>query len=110
MISSASHSPREAGLAERTARDEFEYSMATAPVTRWHRRLAFAVIVVLLAIYGAVVPFATMPLLRIDSFIPMVMAIVFVTDLVTAVLLLVNSRQLGHAHSWCLQAAICFPV
>lgn len=65
----------------------FEYSMVTSPGTPWHRRLAFAVIVVSLVAYGAVAPFATIPLPRIDSFIPMVMAIVFVTDLVTAVLL-----------------------
>jgi hypothetical protein len=64
-----------------------EYSMATSPATPWHRWLAFAVIVVSLVAYGAVAPFARIPLPRIDSFIPTVMAIVFVTDLVTAVLL-----------------------
>ena len=61
--------------------------MVTSPATPWHRRFAFAVIVVSLVAYGAVAPFATIPLPRIDSLIPMVMAIVFVTDLVTAVLL-----------------------
>ena len=61
--------------------------MATLPPTPRHRRLAFAVVVVTLAAYGAVAPFSGTPLPRIDSFIPTVMAIVFVTDLVTAVLL-----------------------
>ena len=64
-----------------------EYSMATSPATPWHRWLAFAVIVVTLVAYGAVAPFARTPLARIDSFIPTMMAIVFVTDLVTALLL-----------------------
>ena len=61
--------------------------MATSPATPWHRRLAFVVIVVTLVAYGAVAPFSGIPLPRIDSFIPTMMAIVFVTDLVTAVLL-----------------------
>ena len=74
-------------MAERAVKDQFEYSVATSPATPWHRRLAFAVIVVCLVAYGAVAPFATVPLPRIDSFIPTVMAITFVTDLVTAVLL-----------------------
>ena len=74
-------------MAERAARDQFEYSVATLPPTPRHRRLAFAVVVVTLAAYGAVVPFASLPLPRFDSFIPTVMAIIFVTDLVTAVLL-----------------------
>ena len=87
MISSVSSSLGEAGLAERAAKDQFEYSVATSPATPWHRRLAFAVIVVYLVAYGAVAPFASIPLPRIDSFIPTVMAIIFVTDLVTAVLL-----------------------
>ena len=74
-------------MAERAARDEFEYSVATLPPTPRQRRWACAVVVVTLAAYGATVPFASMPLLRFDSLIPTVMAIVFVTDLVTAVLL-----------------------
>jgi signal transduction histidine kinase len=74
-------------LAERAAKDQFEYSVATSPATPWHRRLAFAVLVVCLVAYGAAAWFASIQLPRIDSFIPTIMAIVFVTDLVTAVLL-----------------------
>jgi hypothetical protein len=70
----------EAGLPERSE----EYLMATSPATPWHRQLAFAVIVVSLVVYGAVAPFARIPLPRIDSFIPTMMAIVFVTDLVSS--------------------------
>ena len=74
-------------MAERAARDEFEYSVAALPPTPRHRRLALAVVVVTLAAYGAVLPFSGTPLPRIDSFVPTVVAIAFVTDLVTAVLL-----------------------
>ncbi|MGA9122918.1 MAG: hypothetical protein WB382_06385, partial [Pseudolabrys sp.] len=74
-------------MPELAAKEQFEYSIATSPATPWHRRLAFAVIVVSLVAYGAAAPFATIPLPRIDSFIPTMMAIVFVTDLVTALLL-----------------------
>ena len=44
-------------------------------------------IIVTLVAYGGVAPFARIPLSQIDSFIPTMMAIVFVTDLVTALLL-----------------------
>ena len=74
-------------MAERTAKDEFEYSVATSPPTLRQRQLAFVVIVVTLAAFGAVAPFASLPLPRFDSFIPAMAAIIFVTDLVTAVLL-----------------------
>ena len=87
VINSVSSSLGEANLPESAAKDQIEYSMATSSPTRWHRRLAFAVILVSLVAFGAVAPFATIPLPRIDSFIPTMMAFVFVTDFVTAVLL-----------------------
>ena len=74
-------------MAERAARDEFEYSVAALPPTPGQRRWAFAVVIVTLAAYAAVLPFSGTPLPRIDGFIPTVIAIAFVTDLVTAVLL-----------------------
>jgi signal transduction histidine kinase len=74
-------------LADGAEKDQFEYLMATLPATLWHRRLAFAAIVVSLVAYGAVASFASVPMPRIANFIPTVMAITFVTDLVTAVLL-----------------------
>ena len=74
-------------LVERKARDEFEYSVATSPPTRRQRQLAFVVVVVTLAAYGAVAPFSGLPLQRYDSFVPAMAALMFVTDLVTAVLL-----------------------
>ena len=74
-------------MAERAAKDQFEYSMATSPPTPWHRQLAFVVIVVSLV--------ASERWLRLQAYrcrgstasFQCMMAIVFVTDLVTAVLL-----------------------
>jgi membrane-associated sensor protein len=77
----------EAGLPELAAKEQFEYSIATAPATLRQRQLAVVVIVVSLGAFGAMIPFANSPLARIDSFIPTMMAVIFVTDLVTAVLL-----------------------
>jgi Membrane-associated sensor, integral membrane domain len=57
------------------------------PPTLRQRRLAFAVIIITLTTYGVITPFSDIPLPRIDNFIPTMLAIVFVTDLVTAVLL-----------------------
>ena len=74
-------------MPERAAKDQFEYSVATLPPTRRQRQFAFVVVVVTLAAFGAVAPFASLPLPRFDSFIPAMAAIIFVTDLVTAVLL-----------------------
>jgi signal transduction histidine kinase len=57
------------------------------PPTLRNRRLAFVVILLTFTAFGAVIPFANTPMPRIDSFIPTILAITFVTDLVTAVLL-----------------------
>jgi signal transduction histidine kinase len=48
---------------------------------------ALAVPAILLAGFGAVVPFAGVPLARIDAFIPTLEAIIFAADLITSVLL-----------------------
>jgi len=69
------------------ARGEFEYSVANTPPTRLQRQFALGVVTVLLASFGAMAPFAATQLPRIDSFVPTVEAIIFVTDLTTAVLL-----------------------
>ena len=69
------------------AKGQFEYSVATMPPTMRQRRLAFVVVVVTLAMFGAAAPFAGLPLQRFDSFVPAMAGIIFVTDLVTAVLL-----------------------
>ena len=74
-------------MPERAAIELLEYSVAKLPPTLRQRQLAFVVIVVTLAAFGAVAPFASLRLPRFDSFIPAMAAIIFVADLVTAVLL-----------------------
>ena len=74
-------------MAKRPAEYGSDFSVATAPSTTRHRRLAIAVIIATFLGYAAIVTYAATPLPRIDSFIPTVYAIIFVADLVTAVLL-----------------------
>jgi signal transduction histidine kinase len=64
-----------------------EYSLATLPASAGHRRLTLAVIAATVVAYIAVIPFASMRLPQVDSFIPSLFSIIFVADLVTAVLL-----------------------
>jgi signal transduction histidine kinase len=74
-------------LAGQTVANEFEFSIATVPPTARQRRLATALIIVLFIVFSVTAPFAATQLARIDSFVPAVEAINFVTDLVTAGLL-----------------------
>ena len=74
-------------LAEQPVADELEFSIATVPPTARQRRLAAALIIVLFIGFSVTAPFAATQLARIDSFVPAVEAINFVTDLVTAGLL-----------------------
>ena len=99
-----------AGMANREPRDEFDYSVATLRPTPRHRRLAFAVVVVMLAAYAALVPFATIPLPRIDSFIPTIAAIAFVTELVTAVLLFAQFPPTGSRALLVLASGYLFSI
>jgi signal transduction histidine kinase len=57
------------------------------PPTLRHRRAALAAAVILTIAVVGVAPFAAAQLPRIDSFVPVVEAIILVTDLITAVLL-----------------------
>ena len=82
-------------LAERAANDQFEYSVATMPPTLQHRRLAYALVVVTLAAYATVPPFATIQLPRVDGFVPSITTIAFVADLVTAILLFAQFSATG---------------
>ena len=62
-------------------------SLANLPATPRQRRLILALAVVLLVAFLISAPFATLPLPRFDAFIPSLEAIIFVNDLVTAILL-----------------------
>ena len=86
----------------------FEYSVATTPPNLWQRQLAFAVIVITLTAYAVLIPFAEMPLPRIDSFIPTMMAAIFVSDLVTALLLFGMFSASGSRPLLVLAAAYLF--
>jgi signal transduction histidine kinase len=58
-----------------------------APATPRERRYAYAATAVLFGLFCAAAPFATRRLPESDGFIPAVQAVIFVTDLTTAVLL-----------------------
>ena len=82
-------------LSEGTARDELEYSVATTPSTARHRQLALFVVIAVVVAYLAIIPTAMTPLPWIDSFVPTTFAIIFVADLVTAVLLYAQFSATG---------------
>ena len=73
-------------MATREASDKVALSLTYLPATSEQRRLALAVVIVQFVACGVVAPFAP-PMPRIDGFIPVILAIVFVADLITAVLL-----------------------
>ena len=67
--------------------DSAETWLVNLPPTPVQRRIALAVAVVLLVGLGVTALFANEPLPRIDAFIPTIEGAVFLTDLITAVLL-----------------------
>jgi len=73
-------------VATREASDKVALSLTYLPATPEQRRLALAVAMVQFVACGVVALFAP-PMPRIDGFIPAILAIVFVADLITAVLL-----------------------
>jgi signal transduction histidine kinase len=72
-----------------------EYSLVTAPASVGHRRLTLAVIAATVAAYIVVAPFASIRLPQVDSFIPSLFSIIFVADLVTAILLFAQFGATG---------------
>src|SRR3954454_14078473 len=62
--------------------------VATKPITQQERRLALAAVIVLLTGTMIWAPFASVPLARIDAFIPVLQSVMCVADLITATLLL----------------------
>jgi len=67
--------------------NEFGFSVVTAQPTQRERQFALAVVGMVLVGFAAVAPFADIPLLRLDSFIPSIQVIVSLTSIITAVLL-----------------------
>lgn len=74
-------------LAELGISDGYEFTATTMPPTQAQRRAALAGAALVCVAFGALAPFATVRLLRLDSFVPAVESIIFITDLVTAALL-----------------------
>src|SRR5688572_16420067 len=61
--------------------------LSTLAADRGERRLALAGVLVSLVVFLALAPFAKVPLLRIDAFIPIYQSAFVVCDLITAILL-----------------------
>jgi PAS domain S-box-containing protein len=68
--------------------------LSNLPAGRRERRLALAVVVFSALTFLAAVPFAQVPLLRVDAFIPTYEAALAISDLITAVLLIGQFRIL----------------
>jgi signal transduction histidine kinase len=66
---------------------DFPITIMAMPINAGQRRLAFGLVVLLLLIGIATVPFADLPARRIDAFIPILQTVTCVIDLITATLL-----------------------
>jgi two-component sensor histidine kinase len=73
-------------LADGSVSDDFPSTLATASPTLRQRRAALAVVILQFVACAVVAPFPS-HLPRIDSFVPVILDIIFVTDFITAVLL-----------------------
>ena len=82
-------------MPRRAAEEGIDFSVATAAATVPHRRLALAIVIAMLVAYVAVLPYGSVPLPRIDSFVPTVSGIIFITDLITAALLFAQFAATG---------------
>jgi len=101
--------------------DEPRVFLSTLPAGRRERQCALVVVLVSLAVFGAAVPFAQVPLTPVWAFIPSYQAALVVNDLITAVVLfgqfhIVRSRALlllasGYLFTACIAIvhALTFP-
>ena len=81
--------------------DNVGISLATVPPTLRQRRLALTAIALVIAAYGAIAPFAAIPLPRIVGYVPVVEGMVFVAELVTAIFLYSQFSVAGSRGSAC---------
>lgn len=65
-------------------------SLSKIPATAHQRRVVFAVAMALLLAFGISAPFADVQLPRYDGYLPAIESMVFVNDLITAILLLAH--------------------
>jgi hypothetical protein len=69
------------------SRQDFPVVIANTLAGAAERRLALALVILLFIIFMMVAPFASVPLPRVDAFIPVIKIVVCVAELVTAILL-----------------------
>jgi Membrane-associated sensor, integral membrane domain len=122
-IAQNSTGPRTQAAAPATtgASDEQQVLLSTLPPSPGQKRLAFAIVLVLLAAFCATLPFAPVPIGYIREFIPAYAAAMFVISTITSALLfvqfsIVRSRALlaisaGYLFSACIAIpwALTFP-
>ena len=89
--------------------------LATLPPTVGQRRLAVAVVAVLSGVFGIVIPLAPVNLQRVDSFIPALLGVFCVNDLITSALLF-SQFSIGRSRAllilssgYCFAALIAIP-
>jgi len=88
--------------------NEFAFSVVTAHPTRRERQLALAVVGITAVGLAAVAPFADIPLLRLDSFIPSIQVIISITSIITAILLFGQFLTVGSRGVLVLAAGYLF--
>jgi signal transduction histidine kinase len=66
---------------------DFPIVIASMPASARERRFAFGVIIFLLVAFLIIVPFASVPLARVDAFIPVLQTVLCVAELITSALL-----------------------
>ena len=69
------------------AREDSPIVIASMPASTRMRRIAFGIVVFLGAVFVLIAPFASLPLGRVDAFIPVLQTVMCVADIITAVLL-----------------------
>src|SRR5258708_17348691 len=66
---------------------DFPLVIATMPATERQRTIAVGIVILLTVAAAVIAPFASIPVARVDAFIPVLQTVVSVADLITAVLL-----------------------
>src|SRR6476646_8308146 len=66
---------------------DFPLVIATLPATERQRTIAVGIVIVLIVAAAVIAPFASIPVSRVNAFIPVLQTVVCVVDLITAVLL-----------------------
>src|SRR5215813_847861 len=65
-------------------RDDFPVVITTMPANARHSKIASGGFIILVALVAIVMPFANIPLRRVDAFIPVIQTLICVANLLTA--------------------------